>query len=219
VTAVARRILISCGEASGDLYGGALVSALRTLDPAISVSGFGGGHLEAAGARLLGDSRGFSVTGLVEALRVLPRSWRMLGTIRRAAARERPDVFVAIDFPDFNFRLLPAMRQLGVPIVYYVSPQLWAWRSSRIETISAMWTVLAIPVLSADHGRPACRWSLSVIRWCLAVPSRDRRRAAGARRSNEPSSRCWAAPNELQQILPTLSGGRASPADAPVCSS
>src|SRR4029453_829 len=61
--------------------------------------------------------------------------WSMLRELRRVAAAERPDVFVAIDFPDFNFRLLPAMKTLGIPIVYYVSPQLWAWRPGRIETI------------------------------------------------------------------------------------
>ena len=72
------RVLISCGEASGDLYAGALVSAMRAIDPDVTAFGFGGGRMEAAGARLVGDYRGFSVTGLVEALRVLPRSWRML---------------------------------------------------------------------------------------------------------------------------------------------
>jgi lipid-A-disaccharide synthase len=133
--AVGRRVLISCGEASGDLYAGALVNALRTLDPAIRVSGFGGERLRAAGADLVGDYRGLTVTGLVEAAGVLRRSWRMLGAISAAARELRPDVFVAIDFPDFNFRLLPVMRRLAVPVVYYVSPQLWAWRSGRIRTI------------------------------------------------------------------------------------
>ena len=127
--------MISCGEPSGDLYAGALVHALRAINPAVSVTGFGGGQLQAAGARLLGDYRGFSVTGLVEALAVLPRSWRMLKQIGAAARATRPDVFVAIDFPDFNFRLLPVMKRLGIPIAYYVSPQLWAWRPGRLETI------------------------------------------------------------------------------------
>ena len=133
--AVGRRVLISCGEASGDLYAGALVNALRTFDPAIRVSGFGGERLRTAGADLVGDYRGLTVTGLVEALGVLRRSWRMLDAIGAAARDLRPDVFVAIDFPDFNFRLLPVMRRLAVPIVYYVSPQLWAWRPRRIRTI------------------------------------------------------------------------------------
>lgn len=133
--AVGRRILISCGEASGDLYAGALVDALRGIDPTIRVSGFGGERLRASGADLVGDYRGLTVTGLVEAASVLRRSWRMLDAIGAAARELRPDVFVAIDFPDFNFRLLPVMRRLAVPVVYYVSPQVWAWRAGRIHTL------------------------------------------------------------------------------------
>jgi len=127
--------MLSCGEASGDLYAGALVNALRERDPAVKPFGFGGDQLRAAGAELVGDYRGISVTGLSEALAVLPRSWRMLRLLTDAAALGRPDVFVAIDFPDFNFRLLPSMRKLGVPIVYYVSPQVWAWRPGRLDTL------------------------------------------------------------------------------------
>lgn len=127
--------MISCGEASGDLYAGALLSALRELDPPVSAFGFGGAHFQTAGGSLVGDYRGYSVTGLSEALAVIPRSWKMLRTLGDAARRHRPDVFVAIDFPDFNFRLLPVMHRLGVPIVYYISPQLWAWRPRRLETL------------------------------------------------------------------------------------
>jgi lipid-A-disaccharide synthase len=127
--------MVSCGEASGDLYAGALVRAMREIDPSVTVSGFGGAQLEAAGATLIGDYRGMSVTGLVEALAVVPRSLAMLRRLRGAASAAPPDVFVAIDFPDFNFRLLPAMRRLGARIVYYVSPQIWAWRASRVRTL------------------------------------------------------------------------------------
>jgi lipid-A-disaccharide synthase len=110
--------MLSCGEASGDLYAGALVSALRQRDSAVQAFGFGGEKLRAAGADLVGDYRGFSVTGLSEAVAVLPRSWRMLRQLGAAADDRRPDVFVAVDFPDFNFRLLPVMKKLGIPIVY-----------------------------------------------------------------------------------------------------
>jgi lipid-A-disaccharide synthase len=127
--------MLSAGEASGDLYGGALVRALRAADPGLTAFGFGGSRLAAAGAELLGDYRRFAVTGLAEAASVLPRSWAMLRRLARAARDRRPDVFVAIDFPDFNFRLLPVMRRLGIPVVYYVSPQLWAWRPGRIGAI------------------------------------------------------------------------------------
>jgi lipid-A-disaccharide synthase len=129
------RVMISCGEASGDVYAGALAGEILRLDPRADLFGFGGERLRAAGARLIGDYRGLTVTGLAEAVRVLPRSWRMLRRLAAAAAAERPTVLVAIDFPDFNFRLAAAVRRLGIPVVYYVSPQLWAWRPGRMATM------------------------------------------------------------------------------------
>jgi lipid-A-disaccharide synthase len=127
--------MLSCGEASGDLYAAALVESMREIDPSLDVFGFGGDRLRESGATLIGDYHAVSVTGLVEALPKLPRSWRMLQELGRAARDRRPDVFVAIDFPDFNFRLLPVMQKLGIPIVYYISPQIWAWRAKRLETL------------------------------------------------------------------------------------
>jgi len=203
--------MISCGEASGDLYAGALVRAMRAIDPRVTAFGFGGGQLHAAGAELVGDYRGLSVTGLVEAIRMIPPSLRMLRTLRREAAARRPDVFVAIDFPDFNFRLLRAMRDLGIPIVYYVSPQLWAWRSGRIQTIkqfvdrmlvifpfeTAIYEKARVPVEFVGHPLVD-----------LAVARRDRPTvlaSAGLRADQPvvallPGSRS----NELKEILPTL---------------
>jgi lipid-A-disaccharide synthase len=102
--------MISCGEPSGDLYAGALVRALEHQAPGTVGWGFGGAQLAASGAELVGDYRGFSVTGLTEALSVVRRSWKMLNTLGDAARDRRPDVFVAIDFPDFNFRLLPVIH-------------------------------------------------------------------------------------------------------------
>ena len=132
------KVMISCGEASGDLYAGALAADLRILDPSAEIFGLGGQRLKAAGATLTGAFDGLTVTGLTEALRVLPRSYAMLRRLVDAARERRPDVFVAIDFPDFNFRLMAAIRRLGIPIVYYVSPQLWAWRPRRMQTMKAL---------------------------------------------------------------------------------
>jgi lipid-A-disaccharide synthase len=129
------RIMISCGEASGDLYAGALAEEIRRKEPAVEIGGFGGPCLRAAGARLVGDFAQFSVTGLTEALRVIPRSLAMIRRLVETARAHPPDVFVAIDFPDFNFRLMAGLRRLGVPVVYYVSPQLWAWRPGRLRTM------------------------------------------------------------------------------------
>jgi lipid-A-disaccharide synthase len=129
------RVMISCGEPSGDLYAGALAAEILALDPSASITGFGGDRLAAAGARLVENFSGLSVTGLLEVVRLLPRTYATYRRLLAAADAARPDVFVAIDFPDFNFALARAMKKRGVPVVYYISPQLWAWRSGRMKTM------------------------------------------------------------------------------------
>lgn len=128
-------IMLSCGEPSGDMYAGALTRALHALQPGLEVFGFGGPALSAAGAELVGDYRGFSVTGLSEALRVVPKSFRMIRSLTAVAGDRRPSALVLIDFPDFNFRLGRAVHALGIPVVYYISPQLWAWRPGRLHAM------------------------------------------------------------------------------------
>ncbi len=128
-------MLISCGEPSGDLYAGALVRELRAIDPEIVVSGMGGPGFAAAGGTRLEDYRGVAVTGLTEAIRKIPKSYGALRRLVACARANRPDALVVIDFPDFNFRLARRIKALGIPVVYYISPQIWAWRPKRIETI------------------------------------------------------------------------------------
>jgi lipid-A-disaccharide synthase len=130
--------MISCGEPSGDLYAAELARRIRAREPGATITGFGGERLRAAGASLLGDFSGLSVTGLLEVARLLPRTYAMYRRLVAAARSDRPDVLVAVDFPDFNFRLASAIKRLGVPIVYYISPQLWAWRSGRMKTMRAL---------------------------------------------------------------------------------
>ena len=129
------RILLSCGEASGDLYAGALVQALRRREPDVDVFGLGSERFAAAGGRLIEDFHGLSVTGLTEALSVIPRSLRTLKKLVAAAKSEKPDVAVLIDYPDFNFSLMKRLKRLRIPVVYYISPQLWAWRAGRIKNM------------------------------------------------------------------------------------
>jgi lipid-A-disaccharide synthase len=132
------RILLSCGEPSGDMYAGALTRELRSLAPGVTVAGLGGPELAAAGAELLADYRGLAVTGLTEAIAKVPRSLRLLQTLVTWARDERPDALVAIDFPDFNFPLARRLRKLGIRVVYYVGPQIWAWRPGRLKTMRSV---------------------------------------------------------------------------------
>ncbi len=127
--------MLSCGEASGDLYAGRLTRELLALDPTITISGLGGPRFAAAGGELIGDYRGLAVTGLIEPIGKLPRFFATLRRLVDFARDARPDALIAVDFPDFNFPLARRIKRLGIPVVYYISPQIWAWRAGRLKTI------------------------------------------------------------------------------------
>jgi len=204
-------VLISCGEPSGDLYAGALTRELTRLRPGLRVAGLGGDHLRAAGADLVGDYRGLAVTGLVEALRVLPHAWRTRAALVARARADRPDAVVLIDFPDFNFHLAAALKPLGIPIVYYICPQVWAWRRGRIRTMQRFvdQALVIFPFeepIYREAGIPVSFVGHPLLD--LAVATADRRSVlaeAGLRLDAPtvavlPGSR----PNELRAVLPTL---------------
>ena len=134
------RILISAGEASGDLYASKLAEAIRARHPAAELFGCAGPRMQAAGVRAIVDSRSLSVVGIVEVVGHLPRIWREFRKLTRAAARERPDVAVLTDSPDFHLRVAKRLHHEKIPVVYLIAPQAWAWREGRVrimrETIS-----------------------------------------------------------------------------------
>ena len=180
-----------------------------TPPPAYTVSAPAGWNRTAA--ELVADYRGLTVTGLSEALSVLPRSLAVYRRLVRMARDERPDVFVPIDFPDFNFRLAGALHRLGVPVVYYVCPQLWAWRRGRLRAMrrfvrralvifpfeAAIYREAGIPVEFVGHP---------LVELCQARETRaDFLRAGGLDPAGPtvallPGSR----PNEVRAILPEL---------------
>jgi len=133
------RLLISAGEASGEAYGASLITALRNLlAPAqkdLQCFGLGGHQMEQAGCEMVVHASDVAVVGLAEVLEHLPRIYRLFHRLVREAERRRPDIAVVIDFPDFNFRLARELHKLNIPVIYYVSPQLWAWRLSRVELV------------------------------------------------------------------------------------
>jgi len=127
--------MISAGEASGDRLGAGLARALTRLRPGIEIFGMGGDEMAEAGVRLVGHAREVAVVGFVEVIRRLPTIRRAMARLADALTVERPDVLVPIDFPDFNLRLAAKAKDASVPVVYYVSPQVWAWRRGRVRTM------------------------------------------------------------------------------------
>jgi len=207
------RLLLSCGEASGDLYAAALTRALRELDAGVTVAGLGGPRFAAAGGRLVDDYRDLAVTGLTEPLTKLPRLLQAMRRLVHAVKTERPDAVVTIDFPDFNFRLGRAVRKLGIPLVYYIGPQIWAWRPGRLATIrriadrvlvifpfeEAIYRDGGVPVEFVGHPL------IDLIR--ISAPRNQFLQAHGLSPSATtvailPGSR----PNEVARILPDLVG-------------
>lgn len=129
------RILVSAGEPSGDLYAAELVRHLRQEQGDLEVFGLGGDRLAAQGAHLLAHVRDLAVVGLVEVLRHLRRFRTIFRGVLDEVSRDRPVAAVLVDYPDFHLRLARELKRRGVPVVYYVSPQLWAWRGGRMRTI------------------------------------------------------------------------------------
>ena len=131
-------LLISAGEASGDLHGARLLAALRKRRPGLAAFGMGGARLEAAGLDRVARSEALSVVGISEVFEKVPALWRAMKLLTDAARRSRPDAAILIDFPDFHGILARRLHRNGVPLVYYVSPQVWAWRAGRARSIARM---------------------------------------------------------------------------------
>jgi lipid-A-disaccharide synthase len=129
------RVLVSCGEPSGDLYAGDLVRHLQERAGPLDVFGLGGDRLEEAGGRLVAHVRDLAVVGLLEVLKHLRRLRGVFRTVLDEVDRQPPAAAVLVDYAEFNLRLARELKSRGVPVVYYVSPQVWAWRRGRMRAI------------------------------------------------------------------------------------
>jgi len=128
-----RKILVSAGEASGDLYASLVVEELRRLYPDATVFGCTGPRLRAAGVQTIVDAASLAVVGLVEVVAHIPRIYGEFRKLLAAAAREQPEVAILTDSPDFHLRVARQLHRQGVPVVYLVAPQVWAWRKGRLK--------------------------------------------------------------------------------------
>ncbi|HYM78113.1 MAG TPA: lipid-A-disaccharide synthase [Candidatus Dormibacteraeota bacterium] len=129
------RILISAGEASGEMYGAQLIEALRRRDPSLEFFGVGGDRMRAAGCDTVVDAKDLAVVGITEILSHLPKILGLYKHLLRETDRRKPDLAIVIDSPAFNWRVARQMKKRGIPTVYYVAPQFWAWRQGRARLI------------------------------------------------------------------------------------
>lgn len=131
-----RSIFLMAGEASGDRLGGSLAESLVRIRPDIQLIGVGGPFMRAAGVKLIHDYEEFAVLGITEVIGRLPFFLRILSEFSKRFKMDPPGLFLPIDFPDFNIRLAASAHVSGVPVLWYVSPQVWAWRAGRVATLS-----------------------------------------------------------------------------------
>jgi len=129
------QILISAGEASGEMYGAQLMGALRRIDASVEFFGVGGNRMRAAGCETIVDSRELSVVGITEILSHLSDIWSLFHKLMSESDRRKPDLCIVIDSPAFNWRVAREMNKRHVPVVYYVCPQFWAWRQGRVRLL------------------------------------------------------------------------------------
>ena len=130
------RILISAGEASGDLHAGAVTRAIKQLDPEAEVFGMGGDRLREAGGEVLFDIKDHSLMGFVEVLKKLPDVWKLRNAFIDLMEERKPDVLLTIDYPGFNMRLAKLAKERGIKVVYFIAPQVWAWRPGRAAGVA-----------------------------------------------------------------------------------
>jgi len=155
--AVAHKILISAGEASGDLYAAGLVEALRLRNPGLEFFGCAGPRMQRAGVRAVVDAASLSVVGLVEVITHIPRIYGEYRKLLRAAKEEQPEIAILTDSPDFHLRLARRLKELKIPVIYLVAPQVWAWRKGRLplmqRTIDQLLCIFPFePEFFARHG-------------------------------------------------------------------
>jgi lipid-A-disaccharide synthase len=127
--------MIIAGETSGDAHGAGLVRELKKLDPEVSFCGIGGEGLKNEGVRILVDTAELSMMGIIEVFSIIPAALKSYSCVKNILRNERPDLVILIDFPEFNLVVAKLAKKLSIPVLYYISPQIWAWRSGRIRRI------------------------------------------------------------------------------------
>jgi lipid-A-disaccharide synthase len=138
------KILIVAGDVSGDLHASRLIQALKSAEPQVEVFAAGGPKMRAAGANMVASLEGLNVMGFTEVLSKLPAFYDLMQKLKRFMQHTKPQLIIAIDFPGFNLRLCKEAKRLGIPVLYYIAPQIWAWGKSRINLMARVVDRIAV---------------------------------------------------------------------------
>jgi lipid-A-disaccharide synthase len=207
-----REVLIIAGEASGDLHASGLAAALKRIRPDLALTGVGGGRMENAGVTLLERSDRMAVMGFVEVLRQIPRHYALLSSLKRRLRSGRVALLIVIDYPGFNMKLASAAAAAGVPVLYYITPQVWAWGAGRLGEMARIITRAAtiLPfeeALLRSHGINATFVGHPLLDRVGELPSRDEaRRMLGLKNTDEvlalfPGSRAQEIDRHLDDFV------------------
>jgi lipid-A-disaccharide synthase len=143
-TSYPKCVAIIAGETSGDQHGARVVTAMRTRHPDLFFCGIGGPALREAGVRIVLDASELTVVGITEVLSKIPAILKAMGIFKKLLRGLKPDLLILIDFPDFNLRMAATAKKLGIPVLYYISPQIWAWRPGRVKRIGKLVDHMAV---------------------------------------------------------------------------
>ena len=178
-----REVLVIAGEASGDLHGAGLVHALQAARPDLRFAGIGGQRMREAGVEIIEEAERLAVMGFVEVLTKIPHHYRLLGQLERRLASGSVGLLVTIDYPGFNMKVAAAARRHGVPVLYYITPQVWAWGAGRLPKLAKLITKAAtiLPFeapLLVRHGIDATFVGHPLLDHANHLPSREEARTA-----------------------------------------
>ncbi len=177
-----REVLFVVGEASGDLHAGKVAEVLRAELPSLRMRGVGGGHMRRAGVEIFEDVEQLAVMGFVEVLKHVPKHWALLRRIRAELESGRIGLVVLLDYPGFNLKVAAAAKAAGIPVLYYITPQVWAWGAKRLPVIADVVTKAAciLPfeeALLRQHGVDAMFVGHPLLDRAQTLPSRAEARA------------------------------------------
>ena len=130
------KIMMSAGEASGDMHAASVAAELKRMMPDVEIFGMGGADMRKSGVRIIYDIENLGIIGVVEVIKHIPFFFRLRNLLKEAMIREKPDVLVCVDYPGFNMKLAHVAKELGIPVVYYIAPTIWAWNKGRAKNIA-----------------------------------------------------------------------------------